>query len=178
MDIVKQFEHKGKTVKIYIDPDPESPAEWDNLGDIVYLSRARYILGYRGVSREEMDAIRDRKDVIRLPVYAYVHSGSAITADPARINSYPFNCPWDGGQSGFVYVTLDAVRKEYGVKRITRKVRAQVVQVLIAEVETFSEYLQGEVYGYSVENPDGSDCDSCWGFYGLDYCEKSAREAC
>lgn len=178
MDLVKQFEHKGKTVKLYVDPNPTSSAEWDNLGEIVYLKSSRYALGYRGVDREEMDSIRDRKDIIKLPVRAYVHSGAAITADPMRAASYPFNCPWDGGQSGYVYVTLADVRKEYSVKRISRQLRERVARVLISQVETYSQYLQGEVYGYDIFNDKGESLDACWGFYGLEYCEQSAREAC
>lgn len=177
MNIVKEFQHKGKTVRICVDPDPQSPAEWDNLGEILYSS-SRYCLGTRNVSREELASTARRSDIIALPVKAYVHSGASITADPVQVCRYPFNCPWDGGQSGYVFVTLDKVREEYKVKRVSAKLREKVTRVLIQEVETFAEYLRGEVYGYTIENPDGSDKDSCWGFYGLDYCEQSAREAC
>ena len=39
-----------------------------------------------------------------------------------------------------------------------------------------SLYLTGEVYGYEIEDPDGEeDGDSCWGFYGFDYCMQEAR---
>lgn len=175
MDIVKRFEHKGKTVEICVDPDPESPVEWGSmLGEILYMSRSRYILGTRGVDREEMQRIERRPDVISLPVMAYVHSGSSITADPLQGARYPYTCQWDGGQSGIVYTTLDKVRAEYNVKRVSAKTRAKVREALIAEVETFAQYLRGEVYGYRIE-PDG---DSCWGFYGLEYCIESAKEAC
>jgi len=31
--------------------------------------------------------------------------------------------------------------------------------------ETWCNYLNGNVYGYNVEGPDGEHVDSCWGFY-------------
>ena len=44
---------------------------------------------------------------------------------------------------------------------------------LEAEVEEYDTYLRGEVYGYIVQK-DGTDLDSCWGMYGLDYCKEAA----
>lgn len=177
MNCIKEFIHNGKTVRIMRDENPESPADWSNLGEILYMKGSRYTLGYRGVDREEMDYLRTRKDVFSLPVFAYVHSGSQISLTP-------YSCPWDSGQSGIIYATHEAIRNGFVAKRplrerpltdaILRKVRA----IFKSQVDTFSDYLQGNVYGYTVENPDGSDGDSCWGFYGMGYCEQSAREAC
>lgn len=54
-------------------------------------------------------------------------------------------------------------------------------QMLTAEVETYDQYLTGEVYGYQLEKPVKCECcgnveyeeiDSCWGFYGDD-CKKN-----
>jgi len=36
-------------------------------------------------------------------------------------------------------------------------------------VETYSQWCNGEVYGYTTEMPDGSDGDSCWGYYGWEF---------
>ena len=38
------------------------------------------------------------------------------------------------------------------------------------EVEAWDMYCQGRVYGFIVEDEDGEQLDSCWGFYG-DYDE-------
>ncbi|HUX02457.1 MAG TPA: hypothetical protein VMY35_15960, partial [Phycisphaerae bacterium] len=48
---------------------------------------------------------------------------------------------------------------------------------LRAEVSTYDDYLTGQVFGYVVEDEDGNDLDSCWGFYGEDYCRETARES-
>ena len=38
------------------------------------------------------------------------------------------------------------------------------------------EWLRGDVYGYTIETPDGDIVDSCWGFFGYDSCLSDARD--
>jgi hypothetical protein len=82
------------------------------------------------------------------------------------MRTYPFSCPWDSGQVGFVYVALDKVRLEFGWKRITQPRRRRIKAVLEAEIQEYSWHLENEVYGYEIETEDGEFVDSCWGFYG------------
>ena len=77
-----------------------------------------------------------------------------------------FSCPWDSGQVGFIFVTRAQLLKEYGGLRVTKEVLAKAEKVLQGEVETYDTYLRGEIYGYTIEDPEGNDGDSCWGFYG------------
>jgi hypothetical protein len=42
--------------------------------------------------------------------------------------------------------------------------------------DEWDTYLQGEVYGYIIEDESGNHVDSCWGFYGYEYCEQTAKE--
>jgi hypothetical protein len=148
------------------DHDPESPREWDNLGTMVCWHN-RYNLGDEDGEREYgtpeafLDFIGD--DVIILPLYLYDHSGITM-------NTSGFSCPWDSGQVGYIYVTLEDVRKEYNWTRITKERRERIEKYLTGEVETYDTYLRGEVYGFDIirEDEDGEevDIDSCWGFYG------------
>jgi hypothetical protein len=59
---------------------------------------------------------------------------------------------------------------------MSKKLRSKAINLMIAEVKTYDQYLTGEVYGYSIEPTDKNksiECDdSCWGFYGYDH-EKS-----
>lgn len=160
-------------IKIEYDTDSESPANWDNVGQITYNGRGRHCLGTEGISNDRFDEIcRQVRDgeLIGIPVYAYVHSGSSIKA--AWTN--PFGCPWDSGQSGWAYCTKERAIAEFGSKIMTKKVREAAIKCLIGEVETFNMYLNGEVYGWIVE-VDGEEVDSCWGCYGLEYAESEAR---
>ncbi|MHC4619184.1 MAG: hypothetical protein ACYTEQ_15680 [Planctomycetota bacterium] len=37
---------------------------------------------------------------------------------------------------------------------------------LRSEVETYDQFLRGDVWGYIVEDGEGEHIDSCWGFFG------------
>lgn len=181
--------HGSQTIKIHYDTDAESPRSWDNLGTMICGHR-RYTLGddhsftdggdfmidLLGLDEEsqlDIDALlaRAQKTHIILPVYLYDHSGLAM-------NTTGFHCPWDSGQVGFIYVSLEDVRGEYTVHRVSKQLRAKVAAQLASEVETYSDFLAGNVYGYVIEE-DGDVTDSCWGFVGDydGYCLQEARSA-
>ena len=52
-----------------------------------------------------------------------------------------------------------------------------IEEVLRTEVEQYDLYLTGQVYGYEIEDADGDEEESCWGFLGEEYAEQSARDA-
>jgi hypothetical protein len=72
---------------------------------------------------------------------------------------------------GFIYASVDTLRKEFGQKYTDEKVLA----MMQAEVDTYNQYLHGETYGYRVEK-DGEEVDACWGFIGNDTVLTSAKE--
>lgn len=107
-----------------------------------------------------------QKNLVILPLYLMDHSGLSMSTGA-------FNCPWDSGQVGWIYVGRDKMLEEWGGpgKRLTQGVRKKAISYLSGEVETYSQYLEGHVYGYVVEGPDGCDMEdgSCWGYYGYDH---------
>jgi len=159
---METIEYKGFKINIEQDSDTINPREeWDNLGTMVCF-HGRYTLGDKhNMSIDEAQKLRASKDIISLPLYLYDHSGITI-------NTTGFSCPWDSGQVGFIYVTKEKIRKEYGWKVITKKREETVKGYLLGEVETYDQYLTGDVYGFSIEGLE----DSCWGFFGSDH-EKS-----
>ena len=169
-------------IRIEYDTESESPANWDNVGQITYRKGARNVLGTEAVDMDRFEEIElgiKNGTLIGLPVYAYVHSGATIATTP-------FSCPWDSGRSGWVYCTREAAVKEFGKKICTAAVRQSALKRMEGEVDTFDQYLRGEVYGYIVERVErdeddeelGSErLDSCWGWYGLDYCIEQGRSA-
>ena len=156
------------------DDSPESPREWDNLGTM-YCEHRRYRLGddkaedIRVECERTGDIFLPKKGYTILPLYLYDHGGITMSTGA-------FSCPWDSGQVGYIYVSDERVRKEYGWKNITKKRREQIRNYLRGEVETYDQYLTGDVYGFEYQEvlvyPDGReeviDEDSCWGFYGDD----------
>lgn len=188
-DPVYEEVHQGHIIKIYHDPDAESPREWSNLGTLICWHR-RYRLGdghqydcpeaflreladVSDQSNLSMDQLRERAEckAVILPVFLYDHSGLAM-------NTIGFHCPWDSGQVGYVYVTLEAVRKEFGAKRVTKALRAKAEDILRDGIVSYDAYLGGRVYRYVIER-EGEAIDACWGFVG-DYeldCLHEARRA-
>lgn len=153
------------TVEIITDQDPESPREWDNLGTMICGHR-NYTLGDEQITESDFDGwedlekslYRDRGAALVLPLNLYDHSGITMSIGSGS--------GWDNGVVGFIYTTRDAIRHEYGVKRITRKILEQAERVLRGEVETYDTYLRGDVYGVIITDAAGREIENCWGFYG------------
>jgi hypothetical protein len=167
----------SKELKIFQDSDVESPRDWDNLGTMICFHR-RYNLGdeHNFDNPEEFRECVSDIAVI-LPLYLYDHSGITMSTTP-------FSCPWDSGQVGWIYVTKEEIRKNYGVKRISKKLLERVTNYLVSEVKTYDQYLTGEVYGFQLVEKSTCNCgaeheeilDSCWGFYGTDWKENGILE--
>ena len=170
---IDTIEKNGYTGEIYPNQDAESPREWDNVGIMICFHK-RYSLGdkhdlksnsFGGWEEVKEYLIKEMKAKIILPLYLYEHSGITISTTP-------FSCRFDSGQVGFIYTTAEKIKEAYGVKHITKKVLEKATKCLQGEVETYDQYLTGEVYGYKVFDEYGEEYDSCWGFYG----DKTVRE--
>jgi hypothetical protein len=172
---IKTVIHNGKTIKIYQDETPETPRSWDNLAQMVFFGNKKYL----GDKHEiKLGSFQGREDfivegaralakqikdiVVCLPVHMYSHSGERISTS----DGYPFNCPWDSGTIGFVIVTKQAIRENWSIKKVTKKLIEQSKLQAEGEVETLNDYITGNIYGYQIVDENGNDLDSCWGFYG------------
>ena len=151
------------TLKIERDEDPMPP---DEMGDDVesgfYLTTTSN--NYFERNPELLDDEDERAACWEFPLYMYAHSGVALSLS----RGYPFNCPWDSGQVGFVRVHKTKVGFE--TEEEARKAAE-------SHVECWNQYLSGDVWGYVIEDEDGEHVDSCWGFYGEDYCQEEGEAA-
>jgi hypothetical protein len=164
---------------IFADEDPESPREWDNLG-VMTCFHGRYNLGDETDLRSAMfngwDELREHLEKEEgalhiLPLFLMDHSGLTMSTGS-------FGCPWDSGQVGFIYTTAEKM-KEMGTDE------DNIEACLKAEVETYSQYLSGDVWGYvlyelktcDLGHVHKEETDSCWGFYGVDAAVEAGKEA-
>lgn len=158
MSVVREKTYpNGMRGVIEYDLDPQ-PYDGDMVSQIAYMSSSHYTLGTEAVSRERMNEIAQGIQdgtYIGLPIFAYVHSGATIRTGSG------FPCPWDSGQSGFVYCNREQALKEFSNEEA-------VIECLKAEVKLFDAYLKGEVYGYRLFDKNDEELESCWGFYGDD----------
>ena len=209
---VRKFENEKYCLEIIADDRPESPREWDNLGTMV-CCHSGYNLGdnydfydeydlihfiaqdldvdittevyneeydeYFDEDRETNDILKDIQDkALILPLYLYDHSGISMRTYP-----HGYHRAWDCSQVGYIYVSKEDIVKEYGCCDEDTMKKAELV--LEGEIEVYSQYLEGEVYGYSLSKKDKCECcnhieyneiDSCWGFYGYNLEENGMLE--
>jgi hypothetical protein len=114
-----------------VDNDPIDPRNslWsENLGKMTYRNETLFAPTHHAIV---------------LPMYKYEHGNVAF-------NTTGFNCCWDSGQVGTIHADYADIYKEFGCKRITKKIRAKVEALLRGEVETFSHWANGDVHGYIV----------------------------
>jgi hypothetical protein len=186
MEAINTIRKGNYELEIFQDEDLyDTPRNWDNLGTMICFHR-RYNLGDKNeiINSDDFNSWSEQREWIEknikpavlLPLYLYDHSGITISTSP-------FSCNWDSGQIGWIFVTKDRVREEYKVKRITKDIIEKVTKVLEGEVETYDQFLTGEVYGYRISKIEVCDkgcehkkeVDSCWGYYGMESVEEEGN---
>jgi hypothetical protein len=112
-----------------------------------------------------------------LPVYMYEHSEIALSCSSFLGRAQ--HAEWDSGQVGFIYASPETIEKEYG--GLNDENKQKTIDYIKNEVEVYSQYLNGSVYGYQLyrkvkaTDAEGDEFeiekedDSCWGFYGTDW---------
>jgi len=151
--------------------------EWDNLGTMVCFHR-RYELGdrYHGYRSSDFNSwdelkkqiIKDHAPAVILPIYMYEHGGMTISTSP-------FSCHWDSGQIGFIFMSKQIAKKEYGFSRLTKQIKERLTRYLMAEVKTYDQYLNGDVYGFEIKDPEGNVIQSVCGYYGREAAESEGK---
>lgn len=174
---------KKYLLEIERDSSPESPRTWDNFGKMICFHR-RYDLGdehdYCSGNYDGWDELREQIEQdhnvgVILPLYLYDHSGITMSTSP-------FSCQWDSGQVGWIFCTKEDMDSNWIQLSGQDKIERSEV-LLKGEVETYDQYLTGDVYGYKVFEVTECDhghehkelVDSCWGFYGEDECRSEGE---
>ena len=133
--------------------DCQSPRiMYDNLGMFLRFHRSHGLIGDEimpvdeyYLDHNEFNGWDEMEDYIWkyfdpavvLRVYMYSHSGKTF-------NTTGFSSSWDSGQVGFIFASKEAVRKEYGMKRVTKKITELTRKVLVAEIEDYDRWIRGE----------------------------------
>lgn len=177
---IEVIERNGKRAEIFYDECAEDPRDmYDNLGTMV-CKHKRYRLGdnkiildpHRFESWDEIEEYlkKEYNAEIILPLYLYDHSGITI-------NTTGFQCKWDSGQVGFIFIDRETCIKEFGEVFSSEK----IVNLLEGEVKVYDAYLRGDMYRYSIfekvrcphcnevlDNYDQIAYKSACGYIGLD----------
>lgn len=110
---------------------------------------------------------KERGATVILPLGLIDHSGISMYVGAGAHRHDPGG--WDSGQVGVIFDTADT-RKECGMQDSSAE---DIERALRGEVNAYDQYLRGEVYCFTVTNPDGEHADSCCGFLGDLACVRS-----
>lgn len=115
----------------------------------------------------EFDSVQDimsfcrEKGFTPLLMHKYEHGMVMFRAGEVGDRmGYPFNDPWDAGAVGMVLVPDGYEDK------------LKSANALLSDI---TDWCNGSIYGYIVEDKDGEEIDSCWGFIGTEAVESEAR---
>lgn len=180
MNAIESFDVDGLAVKLYHDEDAQNPREDENDPAVMVCWHRRYTLGddkknwaERWEGPADFLAWAKRTRTAFMVLYLYDHSGISMSCSSFVGRAH--HADWDSGPVGFIYwdkaraAALGCDKPEWRRARKEKDMRQQV--------ETYNQYLTGDVYGYVVEDADGEHLDSCWGFFGREYAEGEARSA-
>jgi hypothetical protein len=153
-DIIETIEYKDYNIEICYDTYPDNPRKaWDNLCFMACFHK-KYDLGDQHTFKEPqelLDWIEANKDnIFYLPLYMYEHGNITISATP-------FECRFDSGQIGFIYITKEDAK----MNGITKP-----YDLLAHEVKIYDHYLKGETYGAMIYDKKGEMIDSQFGYLG------------
>lgn len=145
----------GHRIEVEYDDCPSNPREWHNVWTIATTHR-RYtpidVEYHENVVPEDADMV--------VPVFMYEHSATIYRAGDEN----PFSCPWDSGQIGVAYLPFGTLLDEWGTLP-PEEAKAKARACLDAELAAYTAWANGDVYCYTVYDPDGDIIDGCSGFF-------------
>lgn len=172
---IEEVEFGPLTAQFYVDQQPLNPREWDNLATMACFHK-RYDLGDEdhdlpdgpalGSLSEMKNVLEDRLgEAYWLPLYLYDHSGLAMNTTGFR--HLGMKGLWDSGCVGLIYVSHNTIIGETMWDEI--EIEEKAYECMEAEVEEYNNYLQGQVFYYSLQEANGEVIDSCGGLIGWDH---------
>ena len=117
------------------------------------------------------------KDYVFLPIAMYEHSGITIWCGSKWDH---FDAQWDCSDIGFIYTTKKKL-EEFEISYTEENWRDIAEKDMKAEIKTYDDYIQGNIYIYFEEslNPytqEWEEGDSCGGYISGKWGDELARE--
>lgn len=192
MEIESEVYQNGryKAVAVY-DSDPLNPREdWEPMGTIVFIREksGRFNLSDKeDVTENSLYVYKwneelEEEEEIKVGLVDYMKAEyNAVAYIPLEYVSYSCadvrlrECSEERAE-GIIYVSKEKLIEEYG--SVDDETIAKAMSYMKGELETFNHYLEGEVFGFVVQDMKSEDdhVDSCWGFYGYDHKESGLYE--
>ncbi len=178
---VETEEYRGHRIEIHPDESPLNPrTDWDNLTEF-HVKSGRYFLGeHEHRTNEDLfDMVKEAKEQgdMVFPLFAYIHSGVALSLASFHGKLPQGHAEFDSGQCGFVIVRKAMMMEQFQKDFSTEEAREHAYAIAESDVKTFNSYLNGSVYGYIIYNSGEEEDhrDSCWGYYEIEEALAEAR---
>ena len=180
----------NEALQLAYDPDGglDSPREWDNLVTLWLFDNASSsddgnhpqdmdealinMLGepdYQELMHPRMGRFDGLSDTFYQLGYKHGYLLQPVTRfEHSQVRYYRgAGMGFDYAVCGMIFVALKDIRQEYQVSRITKSIRQRVLHEMDAELETFTNYVNGEVYSieYYADANDMDLMDSVSGIY-------------
>lgn len=162
---LKIIDTEGQEYELHVDYDeyPDDPRLWDNVGTMI-CQHKKYSFGDHDEKHydnflnllkkcgktddeieemcfgEQIEFLCNQENVCALPLYIYDHGG--ISMSTGSVDS------WDSSAVGVIFVEQDDFIKKTGLIEKCWKTDAE--RYLNSEIETYSNYLEGNVYQYTL----------------------------
>lgn len=120
---------------------------------------------------EKMQLLEATGEIVTLPISMYEHSGITLWLG-SKWDHY--DAQWDCSSIGFAYVEKSTANKEGMLdpgEEYDHDWRKWAYAMMEGEMETYDQFVRGEVYGYMIEDENGEEASDallcgCWGFFG------------
>ena len=156
------IDYKGYIIKIDNENDfADNPGDWGNDDYfLVYDHRSFYVKRDYFNPDDIFETMQQGKKLFDgywfFPVYAYIHSGVSL-----QLKRW-FNCVPQGHNE------FDVSFKGFALIKRQKGSWNENIAYSQAEglLETWNDYLHGNVYGFICKDANDENIDSCWGYYG------------
>lgn len=176
MKTFKEVVEKSR-LEIYHDQDGESPREWSNLGKFITIDSrcsspdkdetlisivketGQYATSQENhieLITEEIEDLGDKVLYIT-PICKYEHSGISYSIGTKH--------GFDYSNNGFYIVTENTLKQE-GFEPLSSD--KEYEERISSEIETYNQWANGDVYGFTLYDESGENEDSCGGFYSIE----------
>lgn len=102
-------------------------------------------------------------DYERFLLFKYDHSGVAYSSRSFVGRAQHAN--WDSGAVGYILIKRTSDWADHNKRQ----------EVAESWCRSLTTWANGWYYGYVIENADGTNIDSCWGYDDMPYCVEEAK---
>ena len=199
---LNNIEHEGLVIRIVNDESPEEP-DWGDEELFLVYTRSKYRFGRghdghypethlkwgEGKWGEYGSEIPDRP-AVGVESEAYdLYEEWLSEYDPTYL-VFPYRCGDAHGAGTFCIWVMDLddldrrepdgwiyVKNPGGPLEQLANLEFDPSKLMEGLIENYQTWANGDVWGFIVEDADGEELDSCWGFYGSEACEEAGKES-